>query len=74
MSGYGSQKNADRKQFVRGINEEAPPGVLKQLARCNITVYWVTAGISLPLSAERKKNPEYRFGCLNLNKRFISPV
>lgn len=72
MSGYGSQKDADRTQFVGGINEEAPPGVLKQLARCNITVYCVTAGISLPL----KKNPEYRFGCLNLNKKnvFISPV
>lgn len=47
MSGFGSLKDADRKQFVSGINEEAPPGVLKQLARCNITVHWVTAGISL---------------------------
>lgn len=37
-----------------GINEETPPGVLKQLAGCNIAVYWVTAGISPCLSLHKE--------------------
>lgn len=48
---FGCAKDADRKQFVSGINEEAPPGVFKQLASGNIAVYWATAGISMALDS-----------------------
>lgn len=44
VSGFGSLKDADTKQFVRCINEEAPPGVLQQLGSYNVAVYCATAG------------------------------
>lgn len=40
-----------KMQFVSGINEEAPPGVFKQLVSGNIAVYWATAGISMALDS-----------------------
>lgn len=58
VSEFGSLKDADRWQFVSCINEETPPGVLKQLAHSNITVYWEAAGISL-LRGKKIQNQDF---------------
>lgn len=61
-SGFGLLKDEDGKQFARGFNEEAPPGVLQQLASFNVAVCCETAGIwffSQKNSPESSFRPQY---------------